>query len=244
MSSSSAHKMSRAGLDRLALAVLSQSELTQSCPPAVWDTLLKAGQIEHCVDQTYLCHVGDPLPDLLMVLEGNLEASRVGAGGKRHIVVYMVVGQLVGLLTIIDRKGSPQDIRCHGDVTLLRVPMEVIRRLYAESPEFQQAVVTLICLRSRAAYDALSAQVLLSLNARAAYALVWLVSVHGLSHGERRVIKLRISQTAIADQLGVARQSLNRELKLLERKGVLLLGKAQIEILDLPALQHLAAGGE
>ena len=47
----------------------------------------------------------------------------------------------------------------------------------------------------------------------------------------------------MADLLGVARQSLNRELKLLERAGLLRLAKEQIEILDLPALQRLAAGG-
>ncbi len=233
----------RAGLERLAIAVLSESELTRSCPPAVWTTLVRAAQVERLPDQAYLCHFGDPLPDLLMVLEGNLESSRVGAGGKRHVVAYLATGQFVGLLTIIDRKGSPQDFRSHGDATVLRVPMDVVRSLYGESPEFQQAVVALICQRHRAVFDAMTAQVLLSLNARTAWALQWLVATHGLSNGERRVLKLRISQTAIADQLGVARQSINRELKVLERQGLVRLGKAQIEVLDLPGLQNAAAGG-
>lgn len=241
---SSVPRASRAELDRLALAILSQSELTHSCPPAVWATLLKASSIEHYPDQACLCHFGDLMPDLLMVMQGNFEASRVGAAGKRHIVAYPTTGQVAGLLAIADRKGSPHDIRCHGDATVLRIPMEVARRLYVESPEFQRAVVALICARNRVAFEALSAYVLLSLTARTAWILGWLVEVHGVSQGERQVLMLRISQTAIADQLGVARQSLNRELKLLERQGLLRLGKAQIEILDLPALQHLAAGGE
>lgn len=225
------------------MAVLARSELTHACPPAVLTSLLQAGQIHHYPDQTYLCHFGDPLPDLIMLLEGNLEVSRVGMGGKRHVVAYITVGQIVGLLTIIDRKGSPQDVRCHGDATVLRVPMDIVRRLCEESPQLQQSVLALICDRNRALYDAMSAQALLPLQARVAFALQWLVSVHGMRSGERQVLNLTISQTAIADQLGVARQSVNRELKLMEREGVLRLGKAQIEVLNLPRLQHLAAGG-
>jgi CRP/FNR family transcriptional regulator, cyclic AMP receptor protein len=225
------------------MAVLARSELTHACPPALLTSLFQAGQIHQYPDQTYLCHFGDPLPDLILLLEGNLEASRVGMGGKRHVVAYLKVGQFFGLLTVIDRKGAPQDIRCHGDATVLRVPMDTVRRLCEESPQLQQSLLALICERNRALYDAMSAQALLPLNARVAFALQWVVSVHGMRAGERQVLNLTISQTAIADQLGVARQSVNRELKLMERNGVLRLGKAQIEILDLARLQHLAAGG-
>ena len=226
------------------MSVLARSELTQACAPALRTTLLQAGQVHHYPDQSYLCHFGDPLPDLLLLLEGNLEASRVGMGGKRHVVAYLRVGQIFGLLTVFDRKGAPQDIRCHGAATVLRIPMDVVRRLCAESPELQHAVLALICERNRALYDAMSAHVLLSLQARTAFALLWAVSVHGITPGNRQVLNLAISQTAIADHLGVARQSVNRELKVMEREGMLRLGKAQIEILDLASLQHVAAGGE
>ena len=227
----------------LAVAALMRSELTLACPPAIWTALLAAGQIHQYPDQAYLGHFGKPLPDVIMLVEGKIEVSRVGMDGKRHVVAYMRVGQVIGLLTIVDRKGSPEDFRCHGGVTVLRIPMDTVRKLCSEFPELHQAVLALICQRTRLLYDAMSAHVLLSLQARTAWILQSLVAVHGVSPGERQVLNLTISQTAMADLLGVARQSLNRELKLLERAGLLRLAKEQIEILDLPALQRLAAGG-
>jgi CRP/FNR family cyclic AMP-dependent transcriptional regulator len=225
------------------MAVLARSEWTHACAPALLTTLLQAGQIHQYPDQTYRCHFGDPLPDLLLLLEGNLEASRRGMGGKRHVVAYLRAGQIFVLLTVIDRKGAPQDIRCHGDATVLRMPMETVRRLCIESPQLQQSLLALICERNRVLYDAMRAHVLLPLQARIASALLWTATVHGISPGNRQVLNLSISQIAMADHLGVARQSINREPKAMEREGLLRLGKAQVEFLDLAGLQRVANGG-
>jgi len=226
-----------------ALAMLAQSELTLACPPQVLAELVDLGRFEHHPDGTYLYHLHDPMEDLVFVLHGKIECSRLGLDGRRHLLTILTAGQVLGLMSLFDGKGSPQDMRAYGPVTVWRVSLVQVRRLMAEMPALQDAIIRLICARSREAFDVLSLQALLPLHARVAWLVLWLVANHGLGPGDQRSINLKISQTAFADLLGVARQSANRELKLLERKGLICIGKTQIEVFDLAGLQQIVASG-
>ncbi|WP_172611779.1 helix-turn-helix domain-containing protein [Pseudomonas graminis] len=53
---------------------------------------------------------------------------------------------------------------------------------------------------------------------------------------------LKVSQEKIAQQLGVSRQSINRQLKIWETQGLLVVRYSAITILDLQKLKETAGG--
>ena len=106
---------------------------------------------------------------------------------------------------------------------------------------FLQAVLLDLCDRSRLAFAQLSKQALLPLRAMTAWTLQDLAQRHGFQRDNRRKLNLRLSQDGLADLLGVTRQSTNRELKQLEREGVIRVGISEIELLDLDLLAQVAA---
>ncbi|RYF31656.1 MAG: helix-turn-helix domain-containing protein [Cytophagaceae bacterium] len=53
---------------------------------------------------------------------------------------------------------------------------------------------------------------------------------------------LKVSQEKIAQQLGVSRQSINRQLKIWEAQGLLIVRYSAITILDLQKLKETAGG--
>jgi CRP-like cAMP-binding protein len=70
--------------------------------------------------------------------------------------------------------------------------------------------------------------------------LLMLVDQHGRGSQSGIEIDLKLSQDEFADMLGVTRQSLNRELKNLEKQGLISIAYSRITLVDMPALQCLA----
>jgi CRP-like cAMP-binding protein len=76
-------------------------------------------------------------------------------------------------------------------------------------------------------------------NAQVAYCLASLFN-QDLYPGSRS--QLAISQEEIGRLSGVSRQIANRALHEMQDKGIVRIGYGSIEVLDLPALQAIAAG--
>ncbi len=89
-------------------------------------------------------------------------------------------------------------------------------------------------------YDMQAAESLLPLRARVARMLLMLADQHGRGKQSGIEIDLKLTQEEFADMLGVTRQSLNRELKALEKLAVLSISYSRITLRDLPALQEMA----
>ena len=69
--------------------------------------------------------------------------------------------------------------------------------------------------------------------------LLSLMAVHGLPRASGVAISLKLSQDEFADMLGRTRQSVNRELKQLERDGVISMTYSHFTIRDKAALKAI-----
>ena len=222
--------------------LLADSPLTELCARETRDEIQRMGRIDKYCDQTSLHHAGGVVNDLTLVVDGSLVVSRIGAQGKRHVVAFLAPGQFFGLVALLDGKECIHDTRAQGPLTVLRIPKTVVMGCLDRDPAFRDAVLGLLCERSRAIYGVLMDHTLLPLRSRTARAIQTLASTWGSIHGEHVVITLKISQDGLADMLGVTRQSTNRELKRLERDGVIRLGNSELEVLSFSALCRVADG--
>lgn len=222
----------RQALQAQRLTLLRSMLQNEPCEAATVDTLLAEGRLESVAAGTPVAWAGQPMSDLLLVVQGALEISRVGVDGRRHVTSFSGPGHWFGLIPIIDGQAAVHDAWAHGDALLLRVPRASFLRCLEADRLLNRTTMLRLCQRSRAMYDALADDGLLPLRARTARALERIASGFPQPLGSGVRMRLAVSQDEIADMLGVTRQSANQELKQLERDGLITLGRGVVELLD------------
>ena len=99
-------------------------------------------------------------------------------------------------------------------------------------------LLKLLCSRLRQTDQQVEEAMFGRLDGRLAMALMRLA--HGVAEGGNGGIALRITQQELAGMVGAARESVNKQLHIWQKEGVLRLGKRLIEIADIDALETLA----
>ena len=224
--------------------LLEQSGLSQQITPGTLQTLLAAGQIQRHAAGKQLALRGQPMPDLLFIIEGSLEVSMQDSEGRRSICWYVGAGQWLGLISTIDNQGAVHNARAHGDVVLLQVAQPVFLAALEQDPGLARTCLQMLCERSRNLYDNLAAGSLLALRARIARLLLMLLDQHGRDVQTGFELMLKLTQDEFADMLGVTRQSLNRELKAMEKLGLIAIAYSRITLHDVEQLRGMAALAE
>lgn len=219
---------------------LSDNPLFAGCGEATRAALLHAAQVRVVGKGERVSTCGQAVECLYLVLSGSLEVSSLSATGKRYVCWYLGPGQAYGWIPLIDRKGAIHDVRAHADSLLLELPRQPFMAAAAADPALMEAIMLAFCERSRTIHEALAAGALLNLGGRVADMLLRLLDSFGQADAAGARIGLKLSQEELADMLGVTRQSLNRELKLLEADGVISLAYSHIRVHDRTALQALA----
>lgn len=225
----------------LASRLLAQSPPTAAVSETTREQLLAAASIRRHPAGAVLSRRGEPLNELLLVLEGSLEVSMRDADGRRAICWYLAPGQWMGLIPLLDGGPAIHDLQGHSASVLLHIPRAAFSQAVHADPQLPMACLALLCERSRRLYSQQAAEVLLPLQAKVAGLLLLLAERHGREADDGLQISLRLSQNELADMLGITRQSLNRELKALEKDGLIGIAYARITLRD-PALLQQRAG--
>lgn len=225
----------------LARRLLEQSGLSLQLTAGTLEHLLADARLQRHAAGKQVSQRGQIMPDLLFVVEGSLEVSMEDGEGRRSICWYNGPGQWLGLISVIDQKNAIHDARAHAEVVLLHVPRQTFLRVLEQDPGLARYCLQVLCERSRSLYENLAAGGLLPLRARIARLLLMLLDQHGRDGQSGQEIALKLSQDEFADMLGVTRQSLNRELKALEKQGLITIAYSRITLREVALLQQMAA---
>jgi CRP-like cAMP-binding protein len=197
--------------------------------------LAEHATLEQVADGTTVTWRGHQMTHLLIPARGTLELSITNAQGKRHVINRQEPGQVFGLIPVLDDSAAIHDAVARGACEIVRVPQAALRLAMRAHPELNDRIIRLLCARARDTYQALAAQTLAGLSTRLARVLL-----SQLRGAATRLLVM--TQADLADMLGTTRQSLNIELKRLEREGMIGLGRGRIEIRDRARLLELAGG--
>ena len=174
------------------------------------------------------------------VLEGVLIRYRLLEDGRRQIVNFMFPGDLVGLQAAM---GEPLG---HGVEALTRATLCVFARerfpeLVRSHPELGFDVIWLAAKEEEALEEHLVALGQRSARERIAYLAVFLVQraiETGLARGTS--VTLSVTQSQIADMLGLSLVHTNRTLQALRQANLIVWNLSEIQIGDLDAAREFA----
>ena len=210
-----------------------------SLPLADRKAMLSAAALVPVRTGDVLYHKGEIAGGFYGVVEGSFKVSSVGEDGREGILSIMEEGNWFGETTLLDGLPRPHDVTAlHEGVVLVIVPSDF--QALMQRAGFAQGIGALLCTRVRALYGLVEDAMLRSIRVRVARRLLALARGDTTMAPQARD-SIAVSHEALAMMLGIARQTLSKELQYLVREGVLALGYGHIDILSLPGLEKLGA---
>ena len=192
---------------------------------ASWPRRVSRGQV--------LYTEGEPSDTLVVVDSGRLKVVREGTQGEQLLLTTAGPGEAVGELSVLDGGPRSAGVSALEDSVLVVVPDSAVRALLDRSPAVVRAVAMELAATVRRLTGSSADLVFLDLPRRVAKLVLDTV-------GERGSGDLLMSQGEIAARLGVTRQSYNRALGGLLKRGWLVTDGSAVRVLDRVALQRFA----
>lgn len=219
------------------LITVSKCSLFRRIPvPEVEDFLSTLhGRIREYKKDEILRFQGDPYPDLLIVLMGQISAEIINLDGKRIIIETLPEGSALATAILFATENHlPVTLTAMEAVRVLEIPRELVIQLIQKSRQFLEnylaetgdKVVFLAEKIRLIKFKSISQKI-------AGYLL-------GLSQRQKSDnLRIPYSREQLADLFGVARPSLSRSLSEFHDAGLLSYRGKQVNILDKPALARM-----
>lgn len=171
---------------------------------------------------------GDAPGGLYALVHGKLKMSTLSGEGKEAILVVLESGTWFGEISLIDHQPRTHDATALTAAEVLILPQTLFDQLM-QGNAFALAIAAMLASRIRLLYGIVEDATLRSTHARIARRLLL------LAHGDASMTpsgrpKVAVSQEALAMMLGISRQTLSKELKLLVQQDIISLGYRYIEI--------------
>jgi len=185
---------------------------------------------------------GEVLRGLYAIVSGRVEVGSINAQGRRYVRRMGEPGEMSGFLSIFDEMGSPYFYMAQEFTEILYLPKPAFFVFLSRHPELWPRIAQDLVRSVRVMTAAVEEQIFESLRVRIAR---WLISqVRDLKLTEERIVQIKITQDSLAALLGVSRQSASKELKKLERDGLICISYGHISLPNLQAMKNLAFGSK
>lgn len=206
----------------------------------VLDALLVTGQTVTYARNAQIFAKAEPGDSLVMVLTGVVKIWSVSLDGRESVLSFLADGDLLGEIAALD--GGPRTANATAmepvEAFLWRrnAFLEVMQRY----PAFALKVVTVLCARLRHTNVMIEAAVQLPMAARVARGLVSLLRRAGRETADGWRLDFRLTQRDLGAYVGLARENVNRQLKIWEAEGLIKLERGEVIVRDRDGLESLA----
>lgn len=223
--------------------MLSRTPLFAAVPASMLDELAAKTRTIRVSAREQLFAKGDPGDRLYLVAQGVIRISALSPEGREVTYGLIKAGELFGEIAVLDGGRRSADATALEPSELLALDRRDVVDFIDRHPILALHLLRVLCERLRRADDLLEDVVFLSLPGRLAKHLVVLAATMSSREVPDAAPTIRLSQQELADHLGISRESVNKVLSKWEQAGMVALGRGQITVNKLDALQELAQPG-
>lgn len=163
---------------------------------------------------------GEPGSSMIVLVQGRLRVGATSAEGRELTIGLLGSGSVLGDMALLDGKPRSADVVAMSAGLALILERSAVLPFLRERPELLLRLLQILCERLRRADAALEDLALASLAARLARVLLLLAAEHGTAGPGGTVIRLSLSQSDLAAQVGATREGVNRQLRRWREEGV------------------------
>lgn len=176
-------------------------------------------------------HEGDTSDACYVIRAGEVRVTREHPDGRAIALATLGPGELVGELAMIDGGVRSASVEALTDVDLLAVSATDMRGLLERNAQITAKLVVALTKRLRETNERISRQSFQTVPSRVAGVLSQLVSEDNAEQG-RDGVTIRMNQADLAQLAGTSRESVSRFLAVLERAGVVRVGRGRVTVLE------------
>jgi CRP/FNR family transcriptional regulator, cyclic AMP receptor protein len=189
----------------------------------------------------HIFRFGDVGESMMTILTGTVRISRpTGARGKEMILVDLPPGEIIGEIALLDGKARSADATALTNAELLMLDRREFIPFLEEHPHLCLKLLAMVCAKLRLSDERMADIGFVDMPARLAKALLRYAPISGEHH---RPFKLSLTQTELAEMIGVRREGVSRLLNDWQRNGILELKEGWIVVPNQDSLAGIANAG-
>lgn len=220
---------------------LGWSELFAKWPEERRRALLRSARLERYRKGALVMGTGPMWRHLLLVVSGSLQIGSLSEGGRKYVNAFLGPGQVAPLVRLLEDKSLGYEYHAHEDSVIIHMPVDaVVAELDAE-PALWREVARLALHRQRISVTMLRGLTLGTVRRRVAASLINLAEFHGTPQASGLDLWVNLPQQDFAALLGLSRQTVNKQLRMLSDLGLIEMSYKRLVLRDVPALSRIAA---
>lgn len=219
---------------------LSTIRIFQGLPQPITARLAAAAARKVCRKGERLFLQGDVGDSLYCVVSGRVRIHAVGIAGQEVFLNEMRPGDCFGEIAVIDGKRRTAGATATEPTVLWAIRGREVHWALSAYPKLAARLLILMCSRTRWSTDLYQDSAFLTFPARLAKRVLDLAAHQARPAGG--TIELRITQSDLAQFLGVSRKLVNARLNKWKERGWVSVARGSLSIRDVDALRNLEKG--
>ncbi len=184
-------------------------------------------------------HQGEPGREMYVVVSGRLKVSVCSEDGKELSFFIFHESDIFGELALLDGERRSATVSAIGSCELLVLHHSDFHQLLKQHPHIGLKLLSLLAGRVRATTLLYENSVFIEIPGRLAGKLLELGEEHGIEYENGILIDLKLSQYELGTLINASRESVNKQLKVWENRGIIEIRQGKIILLDLAVLEAL-----
>lgn len=203
------------------------------------DALLRYARVERYPAGREIFAKGSPGESLMAVLRGIVKISAPSPAGKEIVLNLINPGEIFGEIGLLDGLERTGDAVAMTDCELLVLNRRDVLPVLQNRADICMMLLKILCERLRRTSEQVEDVLFRHLEGRIAKALLHLADNIGRPSVEGVSVDLHLSQRELGNIVGGSRESVNKQLQIWQKGGLITLAKGAIVICDSAALERL-----
>lgn len=203
------------------------------------DALVTYSRVEHYPAGDEIFTKGSPGHSIILVLQGTVRISSISVGGKEIVFNEINRGEILGEIGMLDGGDRSGDATAISDCDLLVIQRRDLLPMLENHADICLMLIKVLCQRLRRTSEQVEDVLFRHLESRIAKALLQLAERRDPADLNGRSVDLRLSQRELGNIVGSSRESVNKQLQIWQRRGLIDLAKGVIFIRDFAAIERL-----
>lgn len=154
------------------------------------------------------------------IVQGSVKISAYHSDGREAVIAVLGPGDVFGELALFDQAPRSADATAIEDSEVLSLDTKAITEAIAAFPDLGLSLLRVLGRRLRHTNEALQDIAFFDVPGRVARRIADLAESYGQKTDEGVLIDLPLSQENLAQMVGATRESVNKALALLKRRGL------------------------
>jgi CRP-like cAMP-binding protein len=205
------------------------------------DSILAFSQERRFSDGQIIFQKGDLGTSLMAVLRGRIKISAGAEDGREVSLNFIDVGQILGEVAFLDGQQRSADATAVGDCVVMTIDRRDLIPFLEKNPKTTVQLLTVLCGRLRRTSEMVESIAFLEMPKRLSRLLLQLGETYGKRTANGLRIEIKLSQKDLGNLIVASRESINKQLKQFEERGVISIDRGYITIRRIADLEeHLS----